>query len=363
MKRGTLGKLAVVAAVGGAAFEIERRRLVRMRDRDPAWHELNQRLEGRSLEATSADGTRLHVEVFGSDSAPTIVFIHGWLETIRLWHHQIRDLSRDFRIVAYDQRGHGESDAPRGEAYTDEALSDDLQAALDACVPHGTQCLVAGHSMGGMTIVAWAGRHPTEVQRRLAAAALINTGMSELVSRVEFMGRLTPGPVRDAMVKATFLSQLGWPARLDPVGFHLTRRLAFNPHAGAGSVAFAHEMFTTTKPVVRAGFGIYYDTIPLNNFQEGLAQNPTGPTAGFTIVPSAPIPFGVGVPIFGTGAPQPPFNIASIQHNLKTPNVQEWNFNIQQELADKVVFQIGYVGNHSIHVTLEIARAGVHVRD
>src|SRR5438132_13958538 len=88
MKRGTLGKLAVVAAVGGAAFEIERRRLVRMRDRDPAWHELNRRLEGRSLEATSADGTRLHVEVFGSDGAPTIVFIHGWLETIRLWHHR-----------------------------------------------------------------------------------------------------------------------------------------------------------------------------------------------------------------------------------------------------------------------------------
>ena len=180
MKRGTLGKLAVVAAVGGAAFEIERRRLVRMRDRDPAWHELNQRLEGRSLEATSADGTRLHVEVFGSDGAPTIVFIHGWLETIRLWHHQIRDLSRDFRIVAYDQRGHGESDAPRGEAYTDEALSDDLQAVLDACVPHNTQCLVAGHSMGGMTIVAWAGRHPSQVQR-LTVPTLVIGGELDLL--------------------------------------------------------------------------------------------------------------------------------------------------------------------------------------
>jgi hypothetical protein len=109
------------------------------------------------------------------------------------------------------------------------------------------------------------------------------------------------------------------------------------------------QVLSGKQTVVRAGFGIYYDTIPLNNFQEGLAQNPVGPTAGFTIVPSAPIPFGVGVPIFGTGAPQPPFNIASIQHNLKTPNVQEWNFNIQQELTDKVVFQIGYVGNHSIH--------------
>jgi len=103
------------------------------------------------------------------------------------------------------------------------------------------------------------------------------------------------------------------------------------------------------QTVFRAGFGIYYDTIPLNNFEEGLAQNPIGPTAGFTIVPGAPIPFGVGVPIFGTGAPQPPFNIASIQRNLKTPNTQEWNLNIQQELSQRFVFQIGYVGNHSIH--------------
>ncbi|MBZ5606589.1 MAG: TonB-dependent receptor, partial [Acidobacteriia bacterium] len=77
------------------------------------------------------------------------------------------------------------------------------------------------------------------------------------------------------------------------------------------------------QTVFRAGFGIYYDTIPLTNFEEGLAQNPIGPTAGYTIVPNTPIPFGVGVPIFGTGAPQPPFNIVSIQRNLKTPNSQE----------------------------------------
>ena len=103
------------------------------------------------------------------------------------------------------------------------------------------------------------------------------------------------------------------------------------------------------QTIFRAGFGIYYDTIPLNNFQEGLAQNPVGPTGGYTIVPQEPIPFGVGVPIFGTGAPEPPFNIESIQHNLKTPNTMLWNANVQQELAHDFVLQIGYVGNKSIH--------------
>ena len=254
MKRGTLAKLAAVAALGGAAFEVERRRLLRLRDRDPEWHELNRSLEGRPLTAISADGTRLHVEVFGADDAPTIVLIQGWLETIPFWHNQIRDLSRDFRLVTFDHRGHGASDAPHREAYTDEALSDDLEAVLDVSVPRGAQCVVAGHSMGGMTIVAWAGRHPTEVHGRLAGAALINTGMSELMTRIGFLGSRTPPPLREAIMRSAALTQLAWPTRLDPIGYHLTKRVAFGPGATPGQVAFAHEMFAGTKPPVRAGF-------------------------------------------------------------------------------------------------------------
>jgi len=106
------------------------------------------------------------------------------------------------------------------------------------------------------------------------------------------------------------------------------------------------------QTVIRAGYGIYYDTLPLNNFVS-LSQNPTGSTGGLTItptpVPPATIPFGVGVPIFGTGAPQPPFDINSIQRNLKTPNTQSWNLNLQQELGSKFVLQVGYLGNKSTH--------------
>ena len=142
----------------------------------------------------------------------------------------------------------------------------------------------------------------------------------------------------------------------DPTqGFGSVRRHIYNAPKGnfGPRVAFAWTPPITVIPgrqtIVRAGFGVYYDTIPLNNFEEGLTTNPIGTTGGVTITPNPPIPFGVGVPIFGTGAPEPPFNIASINHNLKTPNTQTWNLNIQQELSQRVVFQIGYVGNHSTH--------------
>lgn len=141
---------------------------------------------------------------------------------------------------------------------------------------------------------------------------------------------------------------------LVPVGQLPGGRLYDPPKGNFGPrIAFAWTPPITVIPgrqtIIRAGYGIYYDTIPLNNFEEGLAQNPVGPTAGFTIVPTAPIPFGVGVPIFGTGAPQPPFNVASIDPHLKTPNTQTWNVNIQQELSQRFVFQLGYVGNRSNH--------------
>ena len=105
------------------------------------------------------------------------------------------------------------------------------------------------------------------------------------------------------------------------------------------------------QTVIRAGYGIYYDTAPLNNFVR-LSQNPVGSTGGFTVTPSAPIPFDVGVSIFGNGSEPPPggnSDASSIDHNLKTPNTQSWNLNLQQELSSRFVLQVGYVGNKSTH--------------
>ncbi|WP_405710289.1 alpha/beta hydrolase [Streptomyces xanthophaeus] len=131
----------------------------------------------RELVAVSADGARLHAEVHGEEGAPAVVLAHGWTCSTAFWAAQIRDLAKDHRVIAYDQRGHGRSPAARTHSTT--ALADDLVAVLKAALAPGERAVLAGHSMGGMTIMAAAGR--PEFAEHTAAALLCSTGSARLV--------------------------------------------------------------------------------------------------------------------------------------------------------------------------------------
>ncbi|MFH9398911.1 alpha/beta fold hydrolase [Streptomyces sp. NPDC017638] len=132
----------------------------------------------RTLTAVSADGARLHVEVHGPEDAPAVVLSHGWTCSTAFWAAQIRDLAAGHRVIAYDQRGHGRS--PASPVCTTEALADDLEAVLAATLAPGEKAVIAGHSMGGMTVMAAAGR--AGFQEHAAAVLLCSTGSSRLVA-------------------------------------------------------------------------------------------------------------------------------------------------------------------------------------
>ena len=107
------------------------------------------------------------------------MLLHGWTEALRYWVYVIRELTDQFRIVAYDLRGHGRSGRAPGDDYSLARFGDDLEAVLEATVPADEQAVVAGHSLGGMSIAAWAGRKVLEetarideVARRLGMASL-----------------------------------------------------------------------------------------------------------------------------------------------------------------------------------------------
>lgn len=162
----------------------------------------------RELVAVSADGSRLHVEVHGDEAAPAVVLAHGWTCSTAFWAAQIRALAADHRVIAYDQRGHGRT--PAASSYSTTALADDLVAVLAATLAPGERAVVAGHSMGGMTIMAAAGR--PEFAEHTAAALLCSTGSSRLVAQA-LVVPLRAGSVRTRITGAV----LGSRAPLGPV--------------------------------------------------------------------------------------------------------------------------------------------------
>ena len=157
----------------------------------------------------SADGTRLHTEVFGPAGGDPIVLAHGITCSLRVWHEQINDLSRDFRVIAYDHRGHGRSGVPGPKSYSLDHLAADLDAVLAATVRTGERAVVAGHSMGGIAISAWADRFRHRVPERAAAVALINTTTGDLLDKIQLLR--VPGMLRAARVSAarTMIRSLG----------------------------------------------------------------------------------------------------------------------------------------------------------
>jgi pimeloyl-ACP methyl ester carboxylesterase len=92
---------------------------------------------------------------------PAIVLCHGITASRRYVHHGSRALERaGHRVITYDARGHGESDpAPPGEGYGYPQLVADLERVVAAQVGEG-RFVLAGHSMGAHTAVAYALAHP-----------------------------------------------------------------------------------------------------------------------------------------------------------------------------------------------------------
>jgi pimeloyl-ACP methyl ester carboxylesterase len=102
----------------------------------------------------------IHGEAAGE--GPPILLCHGITATRRYVHHGSRALERaGHRVIAYDARGHGESEpAPAGEGYGYPWLVADLERVVAAQVGEEGSLVLAGHSMGAHTAVAYALRHP-----------------------------------------------------------------------------------------------------------------------------------------------------------------------------------------------------------
>lgn len=143
------------------------------------------------------DGVPLHVEIDQpkgwTDSGVTVLLCHGFTLDLRCWVFQRRALiEAGYRVVSWDLRGHGSSGQGPSQSYTIEQLGTDLRCVIEEVAPSG-DLVLAGHSMGGMTIMALADADPGLVRDRVLGVALISTSAGGLHRITWGLGSLLGG--------------------------------------------------------------------------------------------------------------------------------------------------------------------------
>jgi pimeloyl-ACP methyl ester carboxylesterase len=205
----------------------------------------------------SADGTRLHTEVFGPSHGYPIVLAHGITCSLKVWHEQINDLARDFRVIAFDHRGHGRSGVPASSAYSLDHLAADLDAVLGAVLRPGERAVLAGHSMGGIAISAWSDRFRDRVEQRVDAVALINTTHGNLLDKIQLLSM--PALLRSVRVAAagTMIRSLGGAPLVvgsQPGSRRFLEMMAVGAKADPAISRLLHDVFAATPSAGRGAW-------------------------------------------------------------------------------------------------------------
>jgi len=108
-------------------------------------------------------GRRFHYTEWGALTAPALIMLHGVTGHARTWDEEAAALASRYRVLALDQRGHGDSDPAPYADYTVAAMSADLTAFADSL--RITRASIVGLSMGGRVAIAFAGQAPQRVER------------------------------------------------------------------------------------------------------------------------------------------------------------------------------------------------------
>jgi pimeloyl-ACP methyl ester carboxylesterase len=120
------------------------------------------------------DGSRLHVQVYGDASQPTLILTHGWTLDASNWDYVLGSLARQYRVVTWDLPGLGQSHGPRNRDFSIEKMANDLEAVLKATATK-MPIVLAGHSIGGMITQTFCRLHEEHLGTTVQGLIFVHT--------------------------------------------------------------------------------------------------------------------------------------------------------------------------------------------
>lgn len=148
-----------------------------------------------SLEYVELQGYKFHVQTYGDKRFPPVVIVHGGPGGDSNYLLPIQDLSKNYYVIFYDQRGTGLSPRVKKETLTLESSLDDLHTIVSHYGGDG-QVRLIGHSWGAMLVVGYLGKHPEHISQ----AVVVEPGILNPVSAKEFVRRFKASQsLRDAL--------------------------------------------------------------------------------------------------------------------------------------------------------------------
>jgi microsomal epoxide hydrolase len=202
---------------------------------------------------TTSDGVRLHYLEAGPSGARTLVFVPGWRMPAFVWTRQISAFSRDFRVLAFDPRGQGESDAPAG-GYEPARRGRDLGELIEQAASEPV--VVVAWSLGVLDALAYVAEAG---DGRVAALVLVDNSIGEEPAPKPSARRPAPRtPEDDAQRMRAFVAGLFESAQDPAFVEEITKASLRTPPSAARQLlaypeprAFWRDaVYSTRKPVL-----------------------------------------------------------------------------------------------------------------
>jgi pimeloyl-ACP methyl ester carboxylesterase len=163
--------------------------------RQPAARRSPREMEDRAMVTTGylerdavVGNLKLHYQEWGNSSAPAILMLHGFGVSGHMFDEFAERMQDQYRLIAIDQRGHGDSDWSEEGDYTRQAFVADVEGFAAALGLE--RFILMGHSMGGLNAVAYTVKNPSRVR----ALVLVDVGPESSKEGVDNIVRFTRGP-------------------------------------------------------------------------------------------------------------------------------------------------------------------------